>query len=121
MCARPSPPPAVPELIGTLRRYGTGGSFLNFLADPTRTATAYTEASHRPASHDPVSRWLQWQPQTYRIMWKSSSAEAVSTLKPARPVAWTTARAAEPSKTTVSCLASVSGSLAPPSAACSAK
>jgi hypothetical protein len=30
-----------------LRRYATGGSFLNFLHDPTRTRCAYTEANYR--------------------------------------------------------------------------
>lgn len=38
---------AVPGLAETLRPYGIGGSFLNFLADPTRTATAYTAANYR--------------------------------------------------------------------------
>lgn len=37
----------VPGLTAALRRFGIGGSFLNFLADPTRTATAYTEANYR--------------------------------------------------------------------------
>jgi FAD/FMN-containing dehydrogenase len=49
---------AAPGVAGTLRPYGIGGSFLNFLADPTRTATAYTEANYRrlrrvKAAYDP--------------------------------------------------------------------
>jgi hypothetical protein len=48
----------VPELAERLRPYGVGGSFLNFLADPRRTATAYTAANYRrlrrvKATYDP--------------------------------------------------------------------
>ena len=47
-----------PELVERLRPYGIGGSFLNFLADPTRTASAYTAADYRSlrevkAQYDP--------------------------------------------------------------------
>jgi FAD/FMN-containing dehydrogenase len=35
------------ELAAALRPYATGGSFLNFLSDPKRTATAYTAPNHR--------------------------------------------------------------------------
>ena len=46
------------ELVELLRPHGIGGSFLNFLADPTRTASAYTAADYRKlreikAQHDP--------------------------------------------------------------------
>jgi FAD/FMN-containing dehydrogenase len=49
---------AVPSLTATLRRFGIGGSFLNFLADRTATPTAYTEANYRrlrqvKAAYDP--------------------------------------------------------------------
>ncbi|GAB3982088.1 FAD-binding oxidoreductase [Actinoallomurus acanthiterrae] len=37
---------AVDGLADRLRPYATGGSFLNFLADPDRTATAYTPENH---------------------------------------------------------------------------
>jgi FAD binding domain/Berberine and berberine like len=37
----------VPELAVALRPYATGGSFLNFLHDPTKTATAYTADDYR--------------------------------------------------------------------------
>ncbi|MCT9932124.1 FAD-binding oxidoreductase [Planotetraspora sp. A-T 1434] len=37
----------VPGLPDALRPYATGGSFLNFLTDPTRTHTAHTPADHR--------------------------------------------------------------------------
>nr|WP_260408154.1 FAD-binding oxidoreductase [Planomonospora venezuelensis] len=47
-----------PDLAAALRPYATGGSFLNFLHDTTRTATAYTAADHRrltevKAAYDP--------------------------------------------------------------------
>ncbi|HKA69308.1 MAG TPA: FAD-binding oxidoreductase [Actinomycetes bacterium] len=47
-----------PELIERLRPHGVGGSFLNFLTDPTRTASAYTAADYRKlrevkAQYDP--------------------------------------------------------------------
>ncbi|HKE52821.1 MAG TPA: FAD-binding oxidoreductase [Actinomycetes bacterium] len=47
-----------PELIEQLRPHGIGGSFLNFLADPARTASAYTAANYRKlreikAQYDP--------------------------------------------------------------------
>jgi hypothetical protein len=47
-----------PGLGRTLRPYGTGGSFLNFLADPGRTATAYRAGDYRrlrqvKAAYDP--------------------------------------------------------------------
>jgi FAD/FMN-containing dehydrogenase len=47
-----------PELAAALRPYGSGGTFLNFLADPARTATAYTAANYRrlrevKAAYDP--------------------------------------------------------------------
>ena len=35
-----------PDLAAALAPYATGGSFLNFLADPARTHTAYTPADH---------------------------------------------------------------------------
>ena len=38
---------AVDDLAATLRPAATGGSFLNFLTDPARTATAFTAANHR--------------------------------------------------------------------------
>jgi FAD/FMN-containing dehydrogenase len=38
---------AAPELAGALAPHATGGSFLNFLADPARVQTAYTAASWR--------------------------------------------------------------------------
>jgi hypothetical protein len=49
---------AVPGLPETLRPYAIGGSFLNFLGDTGRTATAYTPENHRrlrvvKASYDP--------------------------------------------------------------------
>jgi FAD/FMN-containing dehydrogenase len=37
----------VPETADALRPHATGGSFLNFLGDTTRTHTAYTPANHR--------------------------------------------------------------------------
>ncbi|TDD01185.1 FAD-binding oxidoreductase [Nonomuraea deserti] len=37
----------VPGLAEALRPYANGGTFLNFLADPSRTAAAYTAADHR--------------------------------------------------------------------------
>ncbi|GII67411.1 oxidoreductase [Sphaerisporangium krabiense] len=37
----------VPELTATLRPYGTGGSFLNFLDDPGNVPAAYTTADYR--------------------------------------------------------------------------
>jgi berberine-like enzyme len=37
----------VPALADALRLYATGGSFLNFLADPRKTETAYTAANHQ--------------------------------------------------------------------------
>jgi FAD/FMN-containing dehydrogenase len=48
----------VPELAAALAPYATGGSFLNFLADPTRTETAYTAANYEAlrevkAAYDP--------------------------------------------------------------------
>jgi FAD/FMN-containing dehydrogenase len=36
-----------PSLAAALRPYATGGSFLNFLSDPTRTAGAYTARDYR--------------------------------------------------------------------------
>jgi FAD/FMN-containing dehydrogenase len=50
-----APEPGLPE---TLRPHAIGGSFLNFLADPARTATAYTPDDHArlravKATHDP--------------------------------------------------------------------
>jgi hypothetical protein len=39
-----TPVPGLPE---ALRPYANGGTFLNFLADPSRTAAAYTAADHR--------------------------------------------------------------------------
>jgi FAD/FMN-containing dehydrogenase len=36
-----------PEVIAALRPYATGGSFLNFLSDHSRTATAYTPENYR--------------------------------------------------------------------------
>ena len=49
---------AEPALVETLRPHATGGSFLNFLADTTRTASAYTPSDHRRlgevrATYDP--------------------------------------------------------------------
>jgi hypothetical protein len=49
---------AEPTLAGTLRPYAIGGSFLNFLADPGRTATAYRPGDYRrlqqvKAAYDP--------------------------------------------------------------------
>jgi hypothetical protein len=46
------------ELVERLRPHGIGGSFLNFLADPTRTASAFTAANYRKlreikAQYDP--------------------------------------------------------------------
>ncbi|MGH8833450.1 MAG: FAD-binding oxidoreductase [Actinomycetes bacterium] len=46
------------ELVERLRPHGIGGSFLNFLADPNRTASAYTAANYRKlrkvkAQYDP--------------------------------------------------------------------
>lgn len=46
------------ELMERLRPHGIGGSFLNFLADPARTASAYTAANYRKlrevkAQYDP--------------------------------------------------------------------
>ncbi|GLI01391.1 FAD-binding oxidoreductase [Phytohabitans aurantiacus] len=48
----------VPELASALRPHGMGATFLNVLADPTRTATAYTAENHRrlreaKAAYDP--------------------------------------------------------------------
>jgi Berberine and berberine like len=48
----------VPELATALAPHATGGSFLNFLADPSLTETAYTPANHArlrsvKASYDP--------------------------------------------------------------------
>jgi hypothetical protein len=48
----------VPGLAERLRPSGTGGSFLNFLADPARTPSAYTAANYArlrqvKAAHDP--------------------------------------------------------------------
>jgi hypothetical protein len=37
---------ATGEVTARLRPHATGGSFLNFLGDPARTATAYTEADY---------------------------------------------------------------------------
>lgn len=37
----------VDSLASRLRLYATGGSFLNFLIDPTKTATAYTAENYR--------------------------------------------------------------------------
>ncbi|MEO3811091.1 FAD-binding oxidoreductase, partial [Sphaerisporangium sp. B11E5] len=37
----------VPELVAAVRPHVTGGSFLNFLSDPARTASAYTAADWR--------------------------------------------------------------------------
>ncbi|NJP88784.1 FAD-binding oxidoreductase [Nonomuraea sp. FMUSA5-5] len=37
----------VPGLAEELRPYANGGTFLNFLADPARTAAAFTEADYR--------------------------------------------------------------------------
>jgi FAD/FMN-containing dehydrogenase len=50
-----APDPGLPE---ALRPYGIGGSFLNFLGDPTRTTTAYTADNYRrlrqvKAAYDP--------------------------------------------------------------------
>jgi FAD/FMN-containing dehydrogenase len=49
---------AEPALVGTLRPHATGGTFLNFLADTTRTASAYAQSDHRrlgevKATYDP--------------------------------------------------------------------
>jgi FAD/FMN-containing dehydrogenase len=49
---------AEPALVETLRPHATGGSFLNFLSDTTRTASAYTAADYRrlrgvKAAYDP--------------------------------------------------------------------
>jgi FAD binding domain/Berberine and berberine like len=49
---------APPELTERLRPHGTGGTFLNFLADTRRTATAYTQDDYRglrqvKAAYDP--------------------------------------------------------------------
>jgi hypothetical protein len=49
---------AEPALVETLRPHATGGTFLNFLADTTRTASAYTPSDHRRlgeirANYDP--------------------------------------------------------------------
>jgi hypothetical protein len=49
---------SVPALTAALRPYGSGGSFLNFLADPGRTASAYTPENLRrlrsvKAAYDP--------------------------------------------------------------------
>ena len=49
---------AEPALVETLRPHATGGTFLNFLADTTRTASAYTPSDHRRlaevrATYDP--------------------------------------------------------------------
>jgi hypothetical protein len=49
---------AVPALNAALRPYGSGASFLNFLADPARTASAYTPENLRrlrsvKAAYDP--------------------------------------------------------------------
>ena len=48
----------VPELAAALAPHATGGSFLNFLADPARTATAYAPADYEAlrevkAAYDP--------------------------------------------------------------------
>jgi hypothetical protein len=37
----------VPDLVDAVRPHVTGGSFLNFLSDPARTASAYTVADWR--------------------------------------------------------------------------
>jgi FAD/FMN-containing dehydrogenase len=37
----------VPEVVDALAPHATGGSFLNFLADPTRTQAAYTPADYQ--------------------------------------------------------------------------
>jgi FAD/FMN-containing dehydrogenase len=37
----------VPELVDALAPHATGGSFLNFLADTSRTETAFTTADLR--------------------------------------------------------------------------
>ncbi|PSL05352.1 FAD/FMN-containing dehydrogenase [Haloactinopolyspora alba] len=47
-----------PALVGTLRPHGTGSTFLNFLADTSRTAQAYTRADYArlrdiKLAHDP--------------------------------------------------------------------
>ena len=47
-----------PELVERLRPHGIGGSFLNFLNDPSRTASAYTAADYAKlravkAAYDP--------------------------------------------------------------------
>lgn len=49
---------AVPAVAEALRPYGSGGTFLNFLADPGRTSTAYTPENLRrlrsvKAAYDP--------------------------------------------------------------------
>jgi hypothetical protein len=36
-----------PDLVGALAPHATGGSFLNFLADPARVQTAFTAANWR--------------------------------------------------------------------------
>jgi hypothetical protein len=38
---------AVDAVADRLRPYATGGAFLNFLADPEKTATAYTPEDYR--------------------------------------------------------------------------
>jgi hypothetical protein len=38
---------AAPDLVAALAPHATGGSFLNFLADTTRTPAAFTTANHR--------------------------------------------------------------------------
>jgi FAD/FMN-containing dehydrogenase len=48
----------VPEVAAALAPHATGGSFLNFLADPARTETAYTAANYQglrevKAAYDP--------------------------------------------------------------------
>jgi FAD/FMN-containing dehydrogenase len=48
----------LPSITQTLRKYGMGGTFLNFLADPTRIATAFTPINFRrlrqvKAAYDP--------------------------------------------------------------------
>jgi FAD/FMN-containing dehydrogenase len=48
----------VPDVAAALRPYATGGSFLNFLADPSRTESAYTPENYRrlrevKAAYDP--------------------------------------------------------------------
>jgi hypothetical protein len=48
----------VPEVAEALAPHATGGSFLNFLADPARTETAYTAEDYRglrevKAAYDP--------------------------------------------------------------------